>query len=60
MRTCPDCPEYELEMYEHYDEYDDNILRQDQHFECPHCHRVFARTVWYKQTEVEWLPDEDN
>ena len=42
------------------DEYDDTILRQDQHFECPNCHRVFARTVWYKQTEIEWLPDEED
>ena len=53
MRTCPNCPDYELEMYEHYDEYDDTILRQDQHFQCPNCHRVFASTVWYKQTEIE-------
>ena len=60
MRTCPDCPDYELEMYEHYDEYDDTILRQDQHFECPNCHRVFARVAWYKQTEIEWLPDEED
>lgn len=59
MRTCPDCPDYELQMYEHYDEYDDGILRQDQHFECPHCLRTFARTVWYREFDSQWLPDEE-
>jgi transposase-like protein len=47
-------------MYEHYDEYDDGILRQDQHFECPHCLRTFARTVWYREFDAQWLPDEED
>ena len=60
MLTCPDCPEIHLVMIEHYEEYDDTILRQDQVFQCPLCRRVFVRTVWYKQTEIEWLPDEED
>lgn len=59
MRTCPDCPDHELEMYEHYDEYDGDVLRQEQYFQCRNCLRTFARTVWYKQTAVEWFPDEE-
>lgn len=58
MWTCPNCPDYELEMYEHDDEYEGDILRQEQHFECPHCHRTFARNVWYKIDGIVWIDEE--
>ena len=58
-RSCPDCG-VKLEMYEHYDEYDDTTLQQEQHFECPNCHHTFACMVWYKQTKAEWFPDEED
>lgn len=59
MKTCPDCPESELEMYEHYDEYNGETLRQEQHFECPNCHRTFICIVWYKETDVDWLEEDE-
>lgn len=56
---CPHC-QCELEMYEHYGEYQDDMLVQEQHFECHKCHRIFARTAVYKLIKTEWIPDEED
>lgn len=62
MIACPKCLDYNLIMFEHYEKYNDDetILCQDQVFECCFCSHIFIRTVWYKQTAIEWLPDEED
>jgi len=57
--TCPHCHDYDLQMYEHYEEYDDEILRQDQNYQCPNCHRTYSCTAWYRLFEEEWHFEED-
>lgn len=47
---CPYCGEdlARYEVFEDYSDYDDGILKVEEHWECHECDRTFAREMVYK------------
>ena len=55
---CPLCGG-RMEMYEHYDYYNDNELQQEQNYECMNCHNYIAQLIVnYVETSREWNREE--
>mgnify|MGYP002524240600 CR=1 FL=1 len=44
---CKNCGE-ELLMYETFEDYSEDVLRVEEHWECHNCDRTFAREMTYK------------
>ena len=44
---CPYCGE-ELLMYETFEDYSEDVLQVEEHWECHNCDRTFSREMTYK------------